>query len=182
MPPGPDEESRYAARPSAELQSPGRHQPEAGDLAHDSGKPAMSQSLLHRGKDLGIAPGLAVDDAVGMQARPSESWGEQVPPAQAPQDGFGPKPGKDAGDEQGGDRGMLRGGRAGLAHLVQRPELQAAVGQVRVDLRHAEGERAEALTLAERQGVDPGAQVRHNEIAPGMDHALLGPSRAGLCS
>ena len=99
----------------------------------------MSQSLLHRGKDLGIAPGLAVDDAVRVQAGPGEGWGKQVPPAQAPQDGSGPEPGKDAGDEQGGDRGMLRGGRPGLAHLVQRPELQAAVGQV---LGHpAEGHR-----------------------------------------
>lgn len=55
----------------------------------------MAQARLHRGEDLAVLPGLAVDHPVGMQPDPRQGGREQVTAVQAPEHRAA-EPGEDA--------------------------------------------------------------------------------------
>lgn len=47
----------------------------------------MTQALLHREQDIGVAAGLDIDDPIWMKTGEMKGRGKQVAPAQAPEDG-----------------------------------------------------------------------------------------------
>lgn len=131
----------------------------------------MPQGFLHGGENLGILPGLRVDDAVRVEADGGERRREQVPPPQAPQDRAA-QPREAAADEQGRGRRVL-GTRTALCEFVQAPERQSAPREVIVDRRDPERMRRPLRPRGAVEGHDPAAQIGQNGVVPGMGHALL---------
>ena len=69
-----------------------------GDFADHTAKPGMAQTFFHREQHVRIATRLDIDHPVGVQSCKMERGGEQVAPAQAPQDRpFGAR--EDAGEK-----------------------------------------------------------------------------------
>ncbi len=105
----PEHEGGHARGFGGELEALRRGRRIFSDLADDARDARMAKALLHREQDIGVAARLDMDHAVGVQSREMEGRGEQIVPAQAPEDGaFGAR--EDAGEEDGRARivGELR--------------------------------------------------------------------------
>lgn len=117
----------------------------------------MAQPFFHRRQHVGIFPGLAIDDAVRMQADPRQRRREQIAAMQAPDD----RPwqaGKDAGREQRRERGACAI-RPLLGDFMHGAQGETATGQGVIDCLDPERQhppfgarRAEALDLAAKLG------------------------------
>lgn len=95
----------------------------------------MAEAFFHGEKDIGVAACLDMDHAVGMQSREVKGRGEQVVPAQAPEDGA-LSPREDAGKE---DRRARIVGQVGASgDLVKRASGDAAARKPRIDRLYAE--------------------------------------------
>lgn len=129
----------------------------------------MAQALLHEGQNLGVPKGLGVDDPVGMQAHARKGRRKQVPAAQAPQHrAFETR--QERRRKQSRASGMLAR-RARLHDLVHGPEREPAPGQMLVDRRDPERDRAPPR----RQALEPfdlAPQAGKQTLSPGMCHAL----------
>lgn len=121
----------------------------------------MAQPLLHRGQNVGLARGLGIDDAIGMQSGRGERRREQIPAPQAPQD-RAVQAGENAGREERRDRGTL----ARLGDLVHGPQRQPPAQML---VQGGESERQDGMpppapTLELR---DLRPQLGQNGSAPG---------------
>lgn len=97
----------------------------------------MAETLLHREQHIGIAAGLDMDHAIGMEAAEMQRRREQVAPAKTPEYRT-LDPGEDAGQEHG-RAGVV--GKVGTARdLMERPGRNATTRQMSVDGFEAEGD------------------------------------------
>ena len=131
----------------------------------------MPQRLLHGGQNLGILPGLDIDDPVGVEPDGGEGRGEKVAAAEAPEDDAA-HPCEEAPDEQGRGRDMLALGPA-LDEFMHLPERQPAPGEVPIERLDLEGQRAALRPGRAVESDDPAAEIGQSDIVPGMRHALL---------
>ena len=106
-----------------------------GHLADHARETGMAQAFFHRQEHIGVAARLDMDHAVGVQSREVKGGGEQVMPAQAPEDGpFGSR--KDAGQED--RRARIVGQLGASGDLVERAGRDPAVREPRIDRLDAE--------------------------------------------
>ncbi|KFG88634.1 hypothetical protein BV98_003468 [Sphingobium herbicidovorans NBRC 16415] len=95
----------------------------------------MAQAFFHREQDIGVAARLDMDHAVGVQSREMQGRGEQVVPAQAPENSpFGPR--EDAGEED--RRARIVGELGASGYLVERAGRDSAARESRIDRLDAE--------------------------------------------
>jgi len=169
--PAPQGEGRNAGAFGCKLQAAGGDERQMRHLAHDPAKSAVPKRFLHRGQDLGVLPGLDIDDPVGMQADPGEGGREQVAASEAPED-RPLEPGETAANEERRGRDMFRFEPA-LGEFMQGAKRQPAPGEMRVNRLDPEGESRPLRPCRSVERDDPTAQIGQNGIMPGMLHALL---------
>lgn len=131
-----ENEPERAARLGGKLQPSALGKAQAIDLAEDGAKAAVPQPLFHRPEHGPAISGLDQDQPVGVQAGSGEARGEEIPPAEAPED----RPagaGENAGREQCGG-----GWRAFRRDFVHGGAGKPAGRQRRIDYGEAEGKRA----------------------------------------
>src|SRR4051812_18768584 len=93
---------------------------EPGDFTDHAGKAGTAQTFFHCRKHIAVVPGLAVDDAVGVQTDARERGGEEIAPAQTPE--HRPRDAREyAGREKRRNCCELAGGTA-LDHFMQMAE------------------------------------------------------------
>ena len=176
-----EDKGRHARRLGGELESLRRRRRIFAHFADDTGKTGMPQAFFHREEDIGVAARLDMDHAVGVQPREVKGRGEQVVPAQAPEDGaLGSR--EDAGEE---DRRARIVGQVGASgDLMERAGRDAAARKPRIDRLDAERNdlvpRAHALdprNCGAKIGED--GRVVHDVIGLGrlLIRSLFVPSR-----
>jgi hypothetical protein len=121
----------------------------------------MAEPFFHRRQHVSILPGLAIDDAVRMQADPRQSRGEQIAAMQAPD--HRPRQARvDAGREQRRERSACAI-RPLLSDFMHGAQGETDTGKRAIDCLDAERKRppfgacrAEALDLAAKVGKSGG--------------------------
>ena len=101
----------------------------------------MAEAFLHREQHIGVAARLDMDQPIGVKARKMQGRGEEIAPAQAPEDGALGS-GENAGEED--RRARIVGKFRAARDLVERARSQPAAGQPRVE--RIEFERDDVMT------------------------------------
>ena len=177
----PEDKGGYARGLGGELEPLRRGRRIFADFADDTGKPGVAQAFFHREQDIGVAARLDVDHAIGMQSREVKGRGEQVVPAQAPEDGaLGSR--EDAGEED--RRACIVGEIGASGNFMERAGRDPAAWKPRIDRLDAERNdlvpRAHALdprNFGAKIGED--GRVAHDVIGLGrlLIRSLFVPSR-----
>lgn len=137
----PEHESRDAGSFGGKLEPLGRRRRIFADLADHAGQTRIAQAFFHREQHVRIAARFDMDHPVGMQAGEMQGRGEQVAPAQAPEN-RSLDPGKDAGEED--RRAGIVGEFRTAGYLVERAGCDAAPRQPRIQRIDAERDCAVA--------------------------------------
>ena len=129
------DEGGYARGLGGELEPLRRRRRIFADFADDTGKAGVPEAFFHREEHIGVTARLDVDHAVGVQPREVKGRGEQVVPAQAPEDGaLGPR--EDAGEED--RRARIVGEIGASGNFMERAGRDPAAWKPRIDRLDAE--------------------------------------------
>ncbi len=133
-----EQQADGAAGLGGEMEAAGGGEADPGrNLGHDAGEAGVSEGFLHD-QEGGLAPGLGVDDAGGVEACGGECGGEEVLLLEDPEDGAGAA-GEDAGGEEGGGCGEFEVD-AVAGDFVEGGGGESSAGEGCVDEGDAEGE------------------------------------------
>lgn len=136
------QETGGSAVGGGQLQPPARGHVGALDLADHRSDAAMTQRILHRGKDLAVLARLDEQDGARTEARLLEARRIQVEPADRPQhDAIRTrKPRRRAGGKQGRGSDIGQSWR-GWCDLVQPIARQPAISEMPINRLHLERQR-----------------------------------------
>jgi hypothetical protein len=168
MTPAPDEKRRYTRLAGTELQAAGGGERKMRRFADDTGKAFASQPFFHRRQHVPVFPGLAVDDAVGVQSDAGESGGEEIASAQAPENGTR-QPREDSGGENAGNGSVLTR-RTRFDDFVQMTQAQSIAWQMLIDSLDPEGQRCGRADAMPRHPFQAGAKFGNSCRLAGQGH------------